>query len=97
MFKLSQIKPFIIQAVSGRFYFKTSMVDKKTAKWLLNQKWLWMKTKIELVSYCSQDIDIRVEKVDGYKHFIFRGCIACEKFEKSKEYLLKSWFQRYAW
>jgi len=73
------------------------MVNKKTAKWLLNKKWLWIKTKIEIVSYCSQDIDRRVEKVDGYKHLIFRGCIACEKFEKNKEYLLKSWFKRYAW
>ena len=71
---------------------KTTVFTKKVSKWLLERKWLWIKTKVEFVSYCSQDIDRRVEKVIGYKHFIFRGCIACEKYEKRKDILFKNLF-----
>lgn len=71
---------------------KTSIFSKKISIWLLNKKWLWIEVKVPFVSWCSMDIDKRIEYYKGYRHFIFSGCVACNKFRDDKDTVLKGWF-----
>ena len=70
----------------------TELFPKKLSTWLLKRKWLWISTKVPLEAWCSMDIDKTVTYYKGYKHFIFRGCVACDKFTNDKETLLRDWF-----
>jgi hypothetical protein len=38
------------------------------------------------------DIDKTIEYYKGYKHFIFRGCVACNKMTEQKKVVLRDWF-----
>jgi hypothetical protein len=71
---------------------KTTLFPKKVSMWLLKRKWLWFSTKVPFTTWDSMDIDKTITYHKGYKHFIFRGCIACDKFTFDKNIVLKSWF-----
>ena len=71
---------------------KTTHFPKKISIWLLKRKWLWISTKVPFTTFDCMDIDRTVTYHKGYKHLIFRGCIACDKFTHSKNIVLKSWF-----
>lgn len=71
---------------------KTTFKNKKISLWLLNQKWLWFSTKVPFRSWCSMDIDKTVKYYKGYKHFIFRGCVACNQMTQEKKVVLRDWF-----
>lgn len=70
----------------------TEFFPKKVSTWLLKRKWLWISTKVPFTAWCSMGIDKTVTYHKGYKHFIFRGCVACDKFTDDKEILLRDWF-----
>jgi hypothetical protein len=70
----------------------TTFFSKKFSIWLLNLRWLWISTKVPFTTWCSMDIDKTVTYYKGYKHFIFRGCVACNKFTDDKDTVLKGWF-----
>jgi len=71
---------------------KTRHFSKKASLWLLNRKWLWFSTKVPFVAWDSCDIDKTTKYHKGYKHFLFRGCVACDKFTDNKNAVLKRWF-----
>jgi hypothetical protein len=71
---------------------KTTLFPKKVSMWLLKRKWLWILTKIPFTTFDCMDIDRKVTYHKGYKHLIFRGCIACDIFTHDKNTVLKSWF-----
>jgi hypothetical protein len=75
---------------------KTTHFQKKISLWLLRRKWLWFSTKVPFVTWNSMDIDKTTEYYKGYKHFIFKGCIACDKFIDNKNTVLKNWFIYYS-
>jgi|688.fasta_scaffold27763_17 hypothetical protein len=71
---------------------KTSDFPKKISLWLLNRNWLWFSTKVPFKTWDSMDIDKTIEYYKGYKHFIFRGCVACNKMTEQKKVVLRDWF-----
>lgn len=71
---------------------KTTHFSKKISLFLLRKKWLWIKVNVPFITWDSMDIDKTTTYYKGYKHFIFRGCIACDKFTNDKDIVLKSWF-----
>lgn len=74
---------------------KTTQFNKKISFWLLNCKWLWFPTKVSFVTWDSWGIDKTIKHHKGYKHFIFRGCIACDLMIKEKDILLRYWFLKH--
>jgi hypothetical protein len=77
---------------STKMTLKTTHFPKKISIWLLKRKWLWIATKVPFTTWDSMDIDKKVTYYKGYKHFIFRGCIACNKLIDDKNFVLKFWF-----
>jgi hypothetical protein len=71
---------------------KTTHLPQRISLWLLNRKWLWISSKIPFTTYDSMDIDKTITNHKGYKHFVFRGCVACVKFTDNKDIVLKGWF-----
>lgn len=58
----------------------------KISKYLLYKKWLWI--KIDGMEYINN-----FKRANCYKHFIFRGCIACDNYWLSKDEILNNWYK----
>jgi formylmethanofuran dehydrogenase subunit E len=66
------------RAAHRKFGIKKSSIPENIANYLINKEFLWIKIKDKKIK-------------NGYRHFIFNQCVACDEYYYTKREIINKW------